>query len=411
MQSLGHELPTRLTGLQRPPRIVVSLDYAISGKPIVRICLIGSGSLALGLLYPWLSRLPGCDLTIVTRAGGEESEALRALKRYRLQMGGSELLQTVYQDVCAYDPRNLDDASADTCIACLQESDVIAVSVGVNNLPAAGRLIARACAGGKGLPLHLLAFENAPGASQKLLLHVYEEMEALGGGQGRALRAHTVLADRACQRDMDGERTVVIQAERFGEILLEETARDLFDEVISPEGPQPYVRYVPTEAVDLAERRKFWLVNGTHTALGLLCAHANLQLLNQGLSDERIAQILRTLHAEWVQVLHQVAMDKGFDTGLFSAEELTLQAERMFDRLRDSPDLSVRDVLKELTDLGEAKEVARFLHRLFQKLDDRLAEAVRLASEIGTVPVPFSSWMLATGVGVVRRHADAYLQN
>lgn len=107
----------------------------------------------------------------------------------------------------------------------------------------------------------------------------------------------------------------------------------------------------------------------------------------------------------WVQILHTAAHEQGRDIEVFTASELGAYAERMFERLRDLPDFSVRDVLKELTELADPRK----MQRLIQKLDDRLAEPVRTASDVGVTSVPASGWILAKGVGTVRKHADTYI--
>lgn len=374
----------------------------------MNISLVGSGSLALGLLYPWLSTLSDCRLSVISR-NGENSRALKALGQYQLRIGGQPHTASFANEFLTYDPENLDAPEAQTCIERLMESDVVAVSVGVGNLSKVTSLLARACTSPGCPPLHLLAFENAPEASRKLVLEVQKALaETSGTEAARPLVPHIAIPDRACTRRLDTD-SLIIEAERFGEILLEESARPLFAEVPVPSAPIPIVRHVSSGAVSLGEIRKFWLVNGTHTALGVLCADYNLQLLAHGLAEPEIAGQLHDLHAEWVRVLHEVALEKGQAVGVFTSGELAAHAKRMFERLRDLPEFSVLDVLRELSDLEKADGRAKALHRLFQKLDDRLAGAVRAADDVGGIAVPVSGRVLATGVGTVRQYADTSL--
>lgn len=374
----------------------------------MNVSLVGSGSLALGLLYPWLSTLSDCRLSVISRDGAN-SRALKALGQYQLRVGGKPSTASFSNEFLTYDPEDLEAPEAQACVQRLKESDVAAVSIGVSQLAKVSYLLARACTEADCPPLHLLAFENTPGAS-RLLVHAIEKAleQFSGSGPARPLVAHTAIPDRACGRRLD-RGSLVIETERFGEILLEESAQNLFAEVPASDSPVPIVRHVSSDAVPLAEIRKFWLVNGTHTALGVLCAEHDLHLLNHGLAEARIAVQLQHLHAEWVQVLHELALERGQAVGVFTSEELTAHAERMFERLRDLPEFSVLDVLRELSDLETADSRAKALHRLFQKLDDRLAGAVRAADEVGGVAVPVSGRVLATGVGTVRQYADTSL--
>ena len=231
----------------------------------------------------------------------------------------------------------------------------------------------------------------------------------MGPERNREIVAHDVITDRACKRQLLGDE-VRVQVERVAEIVLARTASELFSAEEVPAFPLPQIRFLDAEAMALGEQRKFWLVNGTHTALGLLCAAYNLPLLADGLADPRVRQLISFLHQEWVYVLHAEAAAKGLAAGILAEQALLEHAERMFERLMDVPDWSVRDVLRELTDMTDRDRVASALQRLLQKLDDRLAQAVRSAAEGGTaVQAPASGFILATGVATVRRHADTYL--
>jgi hypothetical protein len=308
-------------------------------------------------------------------------------------------------DFLTYDPAELDAGPAASCITRLEESDVAAVSVRAENLDNAGRLIARSCLRSGAPPLHLLAFENVPQAGARLLKSIETEVLRLTDGVSRReIIAHAAIPDRACMSRKLEDDVVCVEAERFGEIVLEDSARFLFPEILNPQPPVPYVRHVESDSIPLAERRKFWLVNGTHVALGVLCYDFNWTRLNDGLSNEDVSAILHSLHEEWVQILHTAAREDGRDVEVFTATELAAHAERMFNRIRDLPDFSVRDVLKELI-------VSNPTHmpRLMQKLDDRLAEPVRKANDFGAISVPASGWMLAKGVGTIRTHADTYI--
>ncbi|HEY3566883.1 MAG TPA: hypothetical protein VGP73_03030 [Thermoanaerobaculia bacterium] len=374
----------------------------------MNVSLVGSGSLSLGLLYPWLSTLSGCHLSVISREG-KKSEALRASRQYVLQTGDQSRRISFSSQFLTYDPKDLDTPDAEACVELLRESDVVAVSVGVGRLKEVSALLARACTTSDCPPLHLLAFENTRGASRILVREIEKALEQTPGvGAARQLVAHTAIPDRACGRSL-GQDSIVIRTERFGEILLEDSVPALFAEASASNPPIPIVRHVSTDAVPLGEIRKFWLVNGTHTALGVLCADQDLHLLTHGLDETEIAVQLQDLHAEWVQVLHKLALERGQAAGVFTSEELTAHAARMFERLRDLPDFSVLDVLRELSDLEKVDEQAKALHRLFQKLDDRLAGAVRAAGEVGGIAVPVSGRVLATGVGTVRQYADTSL--
>lgn len=375
----------------------------------MNVSLVGSGSLSLGLLYPWLSTLSGCHLSVISREG-KKSEVLKASRQYvLLQTGGQPSTIRFSSQFLTYDPENLDTPEAEVCVELLKESDVVAVSVGVGRLKEVSALLARACTTSDCPPLHLLAFENTPSASRILVREVEKALEQISGvGAARQLVAHTAIPDRACGRNLDQD-AIVIQTERFGEILLEDSVPALFAEAPASASPMPIVRHVSSDAVPLGEIRKFWLVNGTHTALGVLCADQDLHLLTHGLDEPGIAAQLQDLHAEWVQVLHELALDRGQAAGVFTSEELTAHAARMFERLRDLPEFSVLDVLRELSDLEKAHLRAQALHRLFQKLDDRLAGAVRAAGDLGGISVPVSGRVLATGICAVRQYADTSL--
>lgn len=334
------------------------------------------------------------------------------MQEYRLGIGtGTDAtMESFPYEFLDYDPGHWGEEPARQCISCLEESDVVVVSVGVGQLATVARLIARSCLRPDTPQLHLLAFENSPNASRQLLASVEEELRRITGLAEcpRKLTAHAAIPDRACTRRWEGG-SLVVQVESFGEILLEQSAQNLFAEIPEPAPPVPYVRYIPSEAVSLGEMRKFWLVNGTHTVLGILCAVSSQPLLNEALTDDRISTFLRTLQGEWVRVLQTMAQGRGQNVGLFSHDELAAHAERMFDRLKDLPDFSVRDVLKELTELGRSDRVSAALHRLLQKLDDRLAQPILAAAEAGGGPVPVSGLILARGIDTVRRYADTFL--
>ncbi len=376
----------------------------------MNISLVGSGSLALGLLYPWLQQQAnGGRLSMLTRGVSPENRLLREEGRYWLRTPLRDVTVDLSEDLLLFNPDNLETRAARRCVDCLEGSDVVAVSVGVGQFRRVGQLIARACLQQGLPPLHLLAFENASGASVGLRDAVETEVEKLGTGTSmRELVAHASIPDRACKRRLD-DQGLGVEVESFGEIVIEESARELFPENLDPPAPLPWVRHVPTEEVPLGERRKFWLVNGTHTALGVLCAESNRPRLCDGLADERIQAILALLHGEWVRTLQELSLASGAPADIFATEELEAHAARMFNRLRELPDWTVRDVLRELAEMEDLTRASPALHRLFQKLDDRLAEAVRIANDAGGVPVPASGWMLATGVATARQYADTYL--
>jgi len=378
----------------------------------MKVCLIGSGSLALGLVYPWLSRIADCEISLVTREGkaGTWSSLLAQARAYTLVLRGEELRQELQRPLLSYDPADLEAGPARLCMECLAASDVAVVSVGVGNLTAVARLIARSCTLASENPLHLFAFENTSQASERLRRRVTSELQRLGAGgnDARTVRAHTAIADRACdRRKRDG--SVSVHIERFGEILLEETAAELFQRA-EPSSPAPRVEFFSSDGTELAELRKFWLVNGTHTALGILCSIANLQLLNHGLEDERIFRFLKAIHAEWTRVLHSLAEHQAREEGLFTLDALAEHAGSLFSRLEDLPDFSVRNVLRELTVPKDYRGAAEAFARLLQKLDDRLGQQVCRASEISSDPMPFSALILARGVAVARQQADLVLR-
>lgn len=384
----------------------------------MRVCVLGGGSLSLGLLCPWLTKLSHVELSLITRAG-LFADTLVGQRGYRLDGSPERFeLDTVFPDgVHLYDPTDLTDERAAGCLAHLRDVDVAVVSVGVRNLPAAAALIARACMAAEDRrPLHLVAFENSPDASQRLHQQVESHRlstvdSAVDGDGLRPIVAHRAIADRACSRALD-DSEVLIRVERFSEIVLESTADKLFR--VSPEHapPQPQVRFVDPELVHLAEMRKFWLVNGTHTALGLLCYAADRQLLLDAVEEPAIRDFVQELHREWVRVLHQWAKTTGWSgeaDDLFSERSLTAHASAILDRLRDLPEFSVLNVLSELAELGGGGPLAgRAMLRLIEKLDDRLGHQVRAAQEAARIAVPASAWMLASGLNTVRRHAEAY---
>lgn len=370
----------------------------------MHITLLGAGSLALGLLYPWLSRQHG-RLSVVTREG-DYARALAENRSYRLRIGDHEEVQPCVE-VLSYDPGEFDDPRTEACLRLLRVSDVLAVCVGAPHLRDVARLVARSLSGREERPLHLLAFENSPNASKTLREWAlrWAESERLDHVPGQVV-AHAAIPDRACKRRLDtGEYWV--ETESFGEIFLQDSAGSLFPPLAASPG-LPSVRVLGSGAVELAEMRKFWLVNGTHTALGVLCAEANLQRLSHGLDDENVSMILHELHAEWVRILAAVAHQKGLSED-FSLDALQHHASRLFPRLREMPDFSLRDVLKEFDLLEDPIGQFAAMARLLQKLDDRLGHPVREAFSGNAGQAPFSSLVLAKGVHVTRDHSERHL--
>src|SRR5262245_41754007 len=107
-------------------------------------------------------------------------------------------------------------------------TDVVAVSVGSQNLREVGALISRACLRAESPPLHLLAFENVPDASRALVARIESQLATVAREPKlRQLIPHGAIPDRACTRKTDGS-SIFVSVERFGEILLEDSARSLF---------------------------------------------------------------------------------------------------------------------------------------------------------------------------------------
>ena len=128
----------------------------------MKICLIGSGSLALGLVYPWLSRIDTCEISLVTRKGkaGGWSNLLARAETYTLELRGETFRQELQRPPLIYDPGDLEAEPARRCMECLAASDVAIVSVGVGNTEAVARLIARSCILNATGPLHLFDVDN-----------------------------------------------------------------------------------------------------------------------------------------------------------------------------------------------------------------------------------------------------------
>jgi hypothetical protein len=379
----------------------------------MHVCVLGAGSLSLGLICPWLAEIPHVELSLITR-GGPSIDALVNHGGYRLGRAGEryELDAVFPQGVLSYDPDDLDDESGAACLAHLRDVDVAIISVGVPNLRRVSRLIARACEDADDRPpLHLLAFENSPDASMELRDEVARRTRESAATEGsRQIVAHRAIPDRACSRSIVDDQ-VVIHVERFSEIVLESTAGEVFRAASRPVENGPRVHLVKPALVPLAEMRKFWLVNGTHTALGLLCYANNRHLLVEALREPEIRQIMETLHGEWIRVLYRTAQEIetfGRENELFSEESLAAHAAKLFGRLEDLPNFSVLHVLKELGELETASTRFEPMLRLVEKLDDRLGHQVRLAQESGGIPVPTSASVLASGLHSVRDHASHY---
>ena len=415
----------------------------------MKIALIGSGSLALGLIYPWLRELPNADVALITRAfaGKEGAVDYRPMLRdqgYKLRTGEQSHDVTLEHELLEYDASDLAGCGSGPCVARLVASDVVIVSVGVGNLGTVGSLLASACRSQEGWSPEVVALENLHGASSHLVRLVRDRLgaeEELAAG----LTPHAAIPDRSCARKVELDSLEVV-VESFGEIVVERTLGHLLPQVAEAEVPQPRVLHVSSGAVQLAEMRKLWLVNGTHTALGFLCDRFGKHVLRHGLETEGVTELLSELHLEWVGTLSRVAAQREETDEMFKPIELTRFAGAMFERLAETPDMTVHEVLRELADLGaegpsspssvealaeviaaeERLSVADLVStlgralvppalpsmvRLLHKLDDRLAHQLREASCFADQEMPASGLMLSFGTGTTRRYFDRYLDN
>src|ERR1700694_6005464 len=111
----------------------------------LKISLLGCGSLSLGLIAPWLSRLAGCSLCVMTRFGTKEVGELKTAQCYHYGTSANLAMEKFSHDILTYNPLDLDARAGRACVAELEKSAIAAVSVRVNNLKVAARLIARSC--------------------------------------------------------------------------------------------------------------------------------------------------------------------------------------------------------------------------------------------------------------------------
>ena len=180
----------------------------------MRVAIIGSGSLAFGLIYPWLQSLENCEVTVITRASSDGAtsddyrQSLREQREYSIQTAGVNRLQAFDGELLQYSVDDLDHLTSRQAVARLEETDILIVSVGATRLHNVAGLVERACRRDSAPPLHILAFENLPQASAGLAGSVRQA--STDGKLLREIHAYTVIPDRACTRGFS-EGALVIE--------------------------------------------------------------------------------------------------------------------------------------------------------------------------------------------------------
>lgn len=101
----------------------------------MKICIIGSGSIALGLLCPWLSRLSDTEISVITRAARDAAErndyraTLRARREYRLDTAGENRTEPFPHELLEYTPEDLESPASQQCVTHLASCDVGRVGI------------------------------------------------------------------------------------------------------------------------------------------------------------------------------------------------------------------------------------------------------------------------------------------
>ncbi len=382
------------------------------------VCIIGAGRIGLGLLYPWMVSAGNKAVLINRRAHSGSARPYRtALKTDAAYLLKGPCGEWPYGEVelQEYDPDDLGGADSRDAVAAISAANVVLVSVGVANLGQVAYLIAEGCRDAPAeTPLHVLAFENRPEASAELERLVSDVLRSTPGAAARPVVSHATVTDRACSmEDVSGPATVKI--ERYGEVVVADTAASLFDPCEDLADAAPIVTVAPPKSVEFFEYRKFWLVNGTHVVLGILAEKkegAGFRLVDV-LEDPNAALFLRGLHQEWTRVLAAHARAAGCTHPALSEEALNAFSDRIFERLGDQADWTVMNVLREFVSiiqdpLEEPLAHLSKLARLLKKFDDRLARQVQYGRQAG-IPTPLTAFALAESIQAVSKYVDRYI--
>ncbi|QJC51455.1 mannitol-1-phosphate 5-dehydrogenase [Paenibacillus albicereus] len=249
-------------------------------------------------------------------------------------------------------------------------ADLVTTAVGVGVL----RHIAPGIAAGLqlrlargGAPLHLIACENAIGASTILKQHV---MELLSGQEREALAASTAFPDSAVDRIVPiqhHEDILAVTVEPFYEWVVNRS------QLLPGAAEIPGVHYVD----DLAPyiERKLFTVNTGHCSAAYAGYAKGFATIQQSMQDEEVAGFVRSVLRETGDML---VRSYGFDAAEHDAYIETILGRFRNPHLTDEVARVGRSPLRKLS--REDRLVRPALLALEQGLPaDRLAEAMGLA--------------------------------
>lgn len=237
----------------------------------------GAGALGRGLIAPLLTSA-GYQLTLVD----VDVRLMTALQRD----GGYSLLEVQEAEnaphrrfVPIHEARTL-DASKEIREA-VDRADLVTTAVRVENLPRVAPWI-RARRGRSGVPMTVIACENAHRASRLLARHV--------GKSERTVFLDAVV-DRICQADWP--TSPLVRAEQYAEWSIEAS-----DDVEIPTSAERI------EAFDAYFDRKRYLVNTTADALAFLGGRAGHRYLHEAAADVDLLVFCQPAFAELRSLLH-----------------------------------------------------------------------------------------------------------
>lgn len=343
----------------------------------IRHAHVGTGKMGLGLVGD-LTHEAGLCSTFLSRNKSTNKlvqDRLLADGSYTLELGRDEQPRLVTgHHFVRYDPVNPSSVINKQAIDVLGRANCITTAVGASNLRSIAPVLLEAiklrCNLENGThsacPLALIAFENCENNSYVLrdeLVSLAERDPAIEEFVRKGVAAYPVIVDRVCSRlSMDPERGVLCHAEDHKELVVAHDSSQDVHPFIRQIGELEAVSLVTTDAFNLYEKRKYWLVNGIHLALGVYAQGKGIFLVNQAMGDPDIRESIGAIQNEFADALAEYAsssiqasgqIPEDFEAG--SLHKYNQRVRERFDRQQDPVDRIFRDaqVFEETSAKGQ----------------------------------------------------------
>ncbi len=375
----------------------------------IKYCHIGAGKLGLGLVFPLFADR-ACDPIIFQRQADPENqnpiyENIRLNNKYLTYDG------TTTTEIAAASLQYFDEMAPQgmsNTIEALAEADIVTVCT-----PTLPENLSQTLAKVNALrskPAAFLVFANGEKMSSRAL----RKAETALKSQLDMFVACDVVSDRICPAiDMSGEISRVI-VEPYMDVTIhaDNVAHDLLVDVL---GGQAGVRVTKrAQEFEFFERRKYWLLNGTHYALA---SRIRTEKINQSLqatllNDAAALEAIESMQSEIIDAMGLYCRSKGLsEDGEMNREALKIFANEVLDRLRQGPKDGTERIFRDLYNYTSiAKDFANLEMKLKVGHDGHLKKLFEnLASQGRHAQTVLTDWTDDSELNDFRQHYYAHI--